>query len=173
LRRRIVRYVGQHVPLVMTLGYSQAGVLHLHGAVAVMGAVTAPADDLERITAALEAAGGEWAADRGDQHQLVMESFVAAASRLSEKHGRHVSVDEAVDGWGKYLNDNRLQAEPVTGRGRVWSMTKPALHEAQAQYDDLRQRINAADRGQEDNMHVSALTRERMEWALAGAELSL
>jgi hypothetical protein len=132
--------------MVMTLGYSPAGVLHVHGAVTVLGAIAAAPDDMERITAALEAAGGQWASARGDHHQIVLRPMYDA------------------DGWARYLNGNRIEAEPALRRGRAWSMTNAARREAQAQYDGIRRSINAARCDKEESMAVwPGLTRETME----------
>jgi hypothetical protein len=115
------------------MGYSDGGILHLHGALVVRGVVAVLPNDFERIHAALEAAGGTWASNRGDHHQLVIRTMYDP------------------DGWAVYLNRNRAEAATVTD-GPLWSMTNAARREAKALYDDLRKRINAAWRGKEDSM---------------------
>lgn len=121
LRRLLVRHVGPQTPLVMAYGAND-GRLHLHGAFAATGT-----DDYARIVVGIEAAAGQWAAQRGGQHQFHYEVLGAKAS---------------CDGWARYLLRNIAEASAVTDAGPLWSMTNAARRPAKAMHAALRERVN-------------------------------
>jgi|KBSSwiStaDraftv2_1062776.scaffolds.fasta_scaffold237276_2 hypothetical protein len=128
LRRKIVLGVGSDVPLLIVFDAApDTDRVHLHGAYAA-----ANSDDANRIDCALDAAGGEWAAPRGDSYKLLPKV-------LGEESG-------TVDGWLVYLLKSITAAGQVVAGGPLWSMTNPARRAAKALHEDVRRAVNIASR---------------------------
>jgi hypothetical protein len=128
LLRRIVRFVGRHVPLVVALDAAPiSDRLHVHGAFA-----GANPDDANRIEIALEAAGGMWAADRGRVYQLLSKPLGGDSG--------------PIDGWLVYLAKGIGAAAAIVGAKRAWTATNAVRRHAKAMHADVRRSVNEAIR---------------------------
>jgi hypothetical protein len=126
LRRAVVRHVGARTPLILAFDVTpKTGRLHLHGAFAG----TDP-DDVNRIECGLKAAGREWAASRGQEHQLLPVV-------LGEERG-------PLHRWMNYLAESVAAARGVVSGGPLWSMTNTARRMAKALHAEVSTAVNAA-----------------------------
>jgi len=117
--------VGSDVPLLIVFDAApDTDRVHLHGAYAA-----ANSDDANRIDCALDAAGGEWAAPRGDSYKLLPKV-------LGEESG-------TVDGWLVYLLKSITAAGQVVAGGPLWSRVPMGL-----QWPDRWERDGRPQRGQ-------------------------
>jgi hypothetical protein len=137
LRRRIIRILGNGTPLTLVFDANRDGRLHL-SRVHVHGCfVAVDAADAARIDRGLKLAGGEWAARRGQKHQLDTKV-------LGEESGP-ISV------WAHYLSRKLAPASKALSGGPLWSVTRGARAAAEALHDTIRRTVNTAPR---DSAHA-------------------
>lgn len=97
-----------------------------HGRVHVHGVVEASSDEVDAVLDALRAAGGKWAATRGEKHQA------------------HAKPIYDGDGWARYVTKQLATTRKVTGARRLVAMTRGGTQAATALYEALRKEMNAA-----------------------------